>query len=53
MLNAGLGIPELMGEDTFDCWFVLMMEDRGVLWVVVVESIEFLYESLFDTDVYV
>jgi hypothetical protein len=41
-LNVGLGIPELMGEDMFDGWVVLMMDDLGVLLFVVMDRIEFL-----------
>lgn len=49
VLNVGLGIPELIGDDTVDTeCAMLMIELRGVLRVVV-ERIEFLV-SLGDNE---
>lgn len=40
VLNVGLGMPELIGDETVDACVMLMIELRGVVLLVVIESIE-------------
>lgn len=50
MLNVGLGIPELIGEEAVDACVMLMIELRGVVLLVVVESIESRFSLLGASD---